>query len=37
MWLGRVELGPMVLHPMVAIFALQGALMVSKTLHIPKP
>src|SRR5678816_3197778 len=24
MWLGRLELGPMVLHPLVAIFALQG-------------
>jgi CDP-diacylglycerol---serine O-phosphatidyltransferase len=37
MWLGAVELGPFRLHPVALLFALQGALMVSKTIHIPKP
>lgn len=35
--LGLVGLGPWDLHPLVLLFALSGALMVSKTLHIPKP
>ena len=35
--LGIVGLGPWDLHPLVLLFALSGALMVSKTLHIPKP
>jgi len=37
MWLGRFALGPFDLHPVSLLFAVQGALMVSKTLHIPKP
>jgi CDP-diacylglycerol---serine O-phosphatidyltransferase len=37
MWLGAVELGPFRLHPLALLFAVQGALMVSKTIHIPKP
>jgi CDP-diacylglycerol--serine O-phosphatidyltransferase len=37
MWLGSVGVGPFRLHPVSLLFALQGALMVSKTLHIPKP
>ena len=37
MWLGRFALGPFDLHPLSLLFAVQGALMVSKTLHIPKP
>jgi CDP-diacylglycerol--serine O-phosphatidyltransferase len=37
MWLGAVSLGPLRLHPVSLLFAVQGALMVSKTLHIPKP
>ena len=37
MWLGAVELGPFRLHPVALLFAVQGALMVSKTIHIPKP
>jgi len=37
MWLGRFTLGPFALHPVALLFGLQGALMVSKTLHIPKP
>ena len=36
-WLGMVELGPWQFHPLVLMFALSGTLMVSKTLHIPKP
>jgi CDP-diacylglycerol--serine O-phosphatidyltransferase len=37
MWLGVVPLGPFRLHPFALAFAAQGALMVSKTLRIPKP
>jgi CDP-diacylglycerol--serine O-phosphatidyltransferase len=36
-WLGAVAAGPFVLHPLSLLFAAQGALMVSKTIHIPKP
>jgi CDP-diacylglycerol--serine O-phosphatidyltransferase len=36
-WLGAVSLGPARLHPLALLFAVQGALMVSKTIHIPKP
>lgn len=35
--LGMVELGPVVLHPLVLLFVLSGSLMISKTLHVPKP
>jgi CDP-diacylglycerol--serine O-phosphatidyltransferase len=37
MWLGRLELGPFDLHPLALLFAAHGSLMVSKTIHIPKP
>ena len=37
LWLGNFKLGPWLLHPMVLMFALSGSLMISKTLHIPKP
>ncbi len=37
LWLGRWQLGPWQLHPMVLLFALSGSLMISKTLRIPKP
>jgi CDP-diacylglycerol--serine O-phosphatidyltransferase len=37
MWLGRVGIGPFDLHPMSLLFGVHGALMVSKTIHIPKP
>jgi len=37
LWLGRWQLGPWQLHPLVLMFALSGTLMVSKTLRIPKP
>ena len=45
-WLGRIgprlplgvfALGPYDLHPLVLLFALSGSLMISKTLHLPKP
>ena len=36
-WLGMVQLGPWQFHPLVLMFALSGTLMISKTLHIPKP
>jgi len=37
LWLGQWQLGPWQLHPLVLLFALSGALMISKTLRIPKP
>ena len=37
LWLGARDLGPGQLHPLVLMFALSGSLMISKTLHIPKP
>ena len=37
LWLGRWQLGPWQLHPLVLLFALSGSLMISKTLRIPKP
>jgi len=36
LWLGEVQLGPWRLHPLVLLFAASGAMMVSKTLRIPK-
>lgn len=36
LWLGQMQLGPWLLHPLVLVFALSGSLMVSKTLRIPK-
>ncbi|MDM0045959.1 CDP-alcohol phosphatidyltransferase family protein [Variovorax dokdonensis] len=35
-WLGAMQIGPWVLHPLVLMFALSGTLMISKTLRIPK-
>ncbi|HEX5663510.1 MAG TPA: CDP-alcohol phosphatidyltransferase family protein [Xanthomonadaceae bacterium] len=37
LWFGMVQLGPWQLHPLVLLYALSGSLMISKTLHIPKP
>ena len=37
LWGGMWQLGPWQLHPLVLLFALSGSLMISKTLHIPKP
>ena len=34
---GEWTLGPWSLHPLVLLFVLSGSLMISKTLHIPKP
>ncbi len=36
LWLGELRLGPWLLHPLVLVFAASGAMMVSKTLRIPK-
>jgi CDP-diacylglycerol--serine O-phosphatidyltransferase len=37
LWLGVVQAGPWQLHPLVAVYALSGSLMISKTLRIRKP
>ena len=37
LWLGTWKLGPWQLHPLVLVYALSGALMISKTIRIPKP
>jgi CDP-diacylglycerol--serine O-phosphatidyltransferase len=37
LWLGSLSLGPFVLHPLVFMYALSGAAMVTQTLKIPKP
>ena len=36
LWFGAVELGPFVLHPLIAIYAISGSFMIS-TIRIPKP
>lgn len=36
-WFGVMDIGPAQFHPLVLLFALSGSLMISKTLHIPKP
>lgn len=36
LWMGELRLGPWLLHPLVLLFAASGAMMVSKTLRIPK-
>lgn len=37
LWGGMLQLGPWQFHPLVLMFALSGALMISKTVRIPKP
>ena len=37
LWLGVLHMGPWQLHPLALVYALSGSLMISKTLHIPKP
>ncbi|MFK7990539.1 MAG: phosphatidylcholine/phosphatidylserine synthase [Sandaracinaceae bacterium] len=37
LWLGRLDLGPLSLHPIVLLYALSGTAMISQTLKIPKP
>jgi len=34
---GEWAIGPWALHPLTLLYALSGSLMISKTLHIPKP
>jgi CDP-diacylglycerol---serine O-phosphatidyltransferase len=36
LWFGVVEIGPWRLHPLVAMVALSGSLLISRKLHIPK-
>jgi CDP-diacylglycerol--serine O-phosphatidyltransferase len=36
LWLGAVRIGPMLLHPLVLVYALSGSAMIS-TVRIPKP
>jgi CDP-diacylglycerol---serine O-phosphatidyltransferase len=36
LYLGAYRLGPWLVHPLVALYALSGSLMISKTLRIPK-
>jgi CDP-diacylglycerol--serine O-phosphatidyltransferase len=35
LWFGVVHVGPWQFHPLVAMFAVSGSLMISRTLHIP--
>lgn len=37
LWFGVTDIGPGQFHPLVLLFAISGSLMISKTLHIPKP
>ena len=37
LWFGMTHIGPWQLHPLVLMFAVSGSLMISRTLHIPKP
>jgi CDP-diacylglycerol---serine O-phosphatidyltransferase len=36
-WLGAVQIGPAVLHPLALIYAASGSAMISATLRVPKP
>lgn len=36
LWLGALELGPFVLHPLVLVYVVSGSLMIS-TVRVPKP
>jgi CDP-diacylglycerol---serine O-phosphatidyltransferase len=37
LWLGAIEIGPAVLHPLSLVYAASGSAMISATLKIPKP
>ena len=37
LWFGATDIGPGQFHPLVLLFAVSGSLMISRTLHIPKP
>ena len=36
-WLGSVQIGPAVLHPLTLVYGVSGSAMISATLRIPKP
>ena len=37
LWLGSVQIGPALLHPLALIYAASGSAMISATLRVPKP
>jgi CDP-diacylglycerol--serine O-phosphatidyltransferase len=37
LWLGVIEIGPWMLHPLALIYAASGSAMISATLRVPKP
>jgi CDP-diacylglycerol--serine O-phosphatidyltransferase len=37
LWFGMIHIGPGQFHPLVLMFAVSGSLMISRSLHIPKP
>ena len=37
LWLGVMQLGPALLHPLVLIYGVSGSAMISATLRVPKP
>ena len=37
LWLGAMNIGPWVLHPLVLMYGFSGSAMISATMHIPKP
>jgi CDP-diacylglycerol--serine O-phosphatidyltransferase len=37
LWFGAHRIGPGTLHPLVLMYAISGALMISRTVRIPKP
>lgn len=37
LWLGQIQLGPWVWHPLSVLYAASGSAMVSATIRIPKP
>ena len=37
LWLGAVQIGPALLHPLALVYAASGSAMISATLRIPKP
>jgi CDP-diacylglycerol--serine O-phosphatidyltransferase len=37
LWFGALRIGPATLHPLVLMYAVSGALMISRTVRIPKP
>jgi len=37
LWLGAIQFGPALLHPLVLVYAVSGSAMISATLRVPKP